>query len=150
MTSDDSSRRVTLSRTGRLMFRATNERGGTIEFGPGDQGEFSPVELLLVAIAGCTAMDVDAITGKRAQPERFEVSSGSRKVRDADGNHLVDLTVDFSITFPDGDAGDAARAVLTTAIQRSHDRLCTVSRTVELPSPVEVLLEGRSLEVRTP
>lgn len=145
MTSDDSARRVTLSRTGRLTFRATNDRGGTIDLGPGDQGEFSPVELLLVAIAGCTAMDVDAITGKRAEPERFELTSGSRKVRDADGNHLVDLTVDFSVSFPVGEAGDAARAVLTTAIQRSHDRLCTVSRTVELASPVEVLLEGTPL-----
>jgi uncharacterized OsmC-like protein len=38
--------------------------------------------------------------------------------------------------------------VLATAIQRSHDRLCTVSRTVELASPVEVLLDGAALPQR--
>ena len=52
------------------------------------------------------------------------------------GNHLENIAVTFDVAFPDGPDGDAAREVLPTAIQRSHDRLCTVSRTVELPSPV--------------
>ena len=38
--------------------------------------------------------------------------------------------------FPHGEADDAARAVLPEAVRRSHDRLCTVSRTVELGTPV--------------
>jgi putative redox protein len=145
---DASGRHVTLSRTGRLTFRATSESGATIDLGPGGGDVFSPVELLLAAIAGCTAMDVDAITGKRAEAEHFEVVSAGRKVRDGDGNHLVDLKLDFSVSFPDGEAGDAALSVLATAIQRSHDRLCTVSRTVELASPVEVLLDGAALPQR--
>ncbi len=144
--SDAAGRRVDLSRTGPLTFRATNERGATIDLGPGNAELFSPVELLLVAIAGCTAMDVDSITGKRAEPDRFEVTSTGRKVRDGDGNHLVDLSVDFSVSFPLGESGDSARKVLTTAIQRSHDRLCTVSRTVELASPVDVRLDGEPLD----
>ena len=60
-------RRVDLVRTSRLQFTATNARGGTLSFGSGDHGEFTPVELLLVALAGCTGMDVDAITSKRAE-----------------------------------------------------------------------------------
>jgi uncharacterized OsmC-like protein len=139
---DASGRQVTLARTGRLTFRATTESGATIDLGPGGGDVFSPVELLLAAIAGCTAMDVESITGKRAEAEHFEIVSAGRKVRDGDGNHLVDLTLDFSVSFPDGEAGDAARGVLATAIQRSHDRLCTVSRTVELASPVEVMVDG--------
>jgi uncharacterized OsmC-like protein len=140
---DNSLRTVSLTRTGRLTFRATNDRGATIELGTGDGGLFSPVELLLVAIAGCTGMDVDAITGKRAEPEQFDVTARGRKVRDGGGNHLTDLAVDFAVEFPTGEAGDAARAVLETAIVRSHDRLCTVSRTVELASPVQAELDGR-------
>ncbi|HET9649668.1 MAG TPA: OsmC family protein [Microlunatus sp.] len=147
MSSDDAARRVTLTRTGRLTFRATNALGATIDLGPGgDAAEFSPVDLLLAAIAGCTAMDVDAITAKRAEAEEFDLVSSGQKVRDGDGNHLVDLTVDFSVRFPEGEAGDAARGVLQTAIRRSHDRLCTVSRTVELTSPIAVTLEGAELE----
>ena len=33
--------------------------------------EFTPIELLLAAIGGCTALDVEAITGKRADPTDF-------------------------------------------------------------------------------
>jgi len=142
---DDSGRRVSLTRTGHLTFRVSNERGATIEIGAGEGELFSPVELLLAAIAGCTGMDVDAITGKRAEPERFELTAEGRKIRDADGNHLTDLLVDFSVAFPDGEAGDAARSVLTSAIRRSHDRLCTVSRTVELASPIATRLSGAEL-----
>jgi putative redox protein len=110
--------------------------------GNGADEEFSPVELLLAAIAGCTAMDVDAITGKRAEAERFDVSAQANKIRDRDGNHLVNITVNFSVAFPAGEAGDAARAVLESAIRKSHDRLCTVTRTVELPSPIAVQVDG--------
>ncbi|GAA3622370.1 OsmC family protein [Microlunatus ginsengisoli] len=145
MSSDDPLRRVTLTRTGPLTFRATTESGATIEMGPGGGDLFSPVELLLAAIAGCTGMDVDAITRKRAEPDRLDLVAEGRKVRDADGNHLTDLAVDFSVSFPAGEGGDAARSVLPTAIRRSHDRLCTVSRTVELASPVATRLDGAAL-----
>jgi uncharacterized OsmC-like protein len=49
--------------------------------------------------------------------------------------------VRFRIAFPDGAAGDAAREVLPSALQRSHDRLCTVSRTIELGTPVSARLD---------
>jgi putative redox protein len=64
------------------------------------------------------------------------VASGE-KVRDENGNHLVDLRVTFDVTFPEGEAGDAARAVMPRAIAQSRDRLCTVSRTVALGEPIE-------------
>ena len=38
--------------------------------------------------------------------------------------------------FPQGEAGDRARDRLPDAVARSRDRLCTVSRTVQLPTPV--------------
>lgn len=104
--------------------------------GSGEDPDFTPVEALLAAIAGCSALDVEYITEKRAQSVTFEVRSEADKVRDEDGNHLANVTISFSVEFPAGEAGDAARAVLDRAIQQSHDRLCTVSRTVELPTPV--------------
>ncbi len=138
----DEARTVDLERISRLQFRATNARGGTLDFGSGDAGEFTPVELLLVAIAGCTAMDVDAITAKRSEPNRFTVHAAADKIRDEHGNHLSNIVLDFAVEFPDTDGGRAATAVLPTAMLKSHDRLCTVSRTVELPSPVAVRLDG--------
>jgi len=134
-TNKDTLRYVELTRQGKARYIATNRRGGTLEVGEGDE-TFTPVELLLTAIAACTAMDVDYIVGKRAEAEFGSVRSSARKVRDEQGNHLEDLEVIFDLRYPEGEAGDAARAALPMALQRSHDRLCTVSRTVEIGTPV--------------
>ena len=140
LTGADSERSIELERTDLHAFRATNARGGVLDFGDGNTAQFSPVELLLAAIAGCTALDVEYITGKRSEPADFRATIRADKIRDDDGNHLTGIAVQFSIAFADGEAGDAARDVLPSALQRSHDRLCTVSRTVELGSEVRVQL----------
>ena len=138
---DGSERSVELVRADKGVYDAVNSRGGRLRLSTGDDAHFSPVELLLVAIAGCTAADVDFITVKRAEPERFVVRARADKVRDATGNHLRDIRVSFDVRFPDGEGGEAAREVLPEAVRRSHDRLCTVSRTVELGTPIEVVVE---------
>jgi putative redox protein len=137
---DDTERSVEIERVGLHKFRATNVRGGTLEFGDGGDADFSPVELLLIAIAGCTGLDVEYITGKRAEPLVFRTPVRADKVRDDDGNRLTNIELRFEVEFADGAEGDAAREVLPSAIQRSHDRLCTVSRTVELGTPVRAHL----------
>ena len=136
---------VNLSRLGQHHFEATNSRGGTLTFGKKKVGEFTPVELLLVAIAGCTAMDVDAITVKRSEPTRFQLNCYGHTTKSEHGNHVTDIQVDFDVEFPDTDAGRAAEEVLEKAIRKSHDRLCTVTRTVELGTPVDSQLRGESL-----
>lgn len=132
----DTLRTVEIERTGLGRYTARNVRGGTLNMGGGDDADFSPVELLLAAIGGCTAVDVDYITVKRAEPEKFTVTVSGDKIRDEQGNRMTNLSVEFAITFPGGEAGDAARTVLPKAVEMSHDRLCTVSRTVELGTPV--------------
>jgi len=136
---------VNLSRLSQHHFEATNSRGGTLSFGKKKAGEFTPVELLLVAIAGCTAMDVDAITVKRSEPLRFEVSCSGHSTKSEHGNHVTDIAVDFDVEFPDSEGGREARDVLEIAIRKSHDRLCTVTRTVELETPVDSRLRGESV-----
>ena len=135
-------RRVSLERTSHGRLLARNERGATMAVGMGEDSDFTPVELLLVAIAGCTAIDVDLITGKRSAPEDFAVDASGVKIRDEHGIRMVDLAVDFQVRFPDNDAGRAAEAVLERAIAASHDRICTVTRTVEVGSPVTTSLRG--------
>jgi uncharacterized OsmC-like protein len=131
-------RTVDLVRTGKAQFTATNVRGGTITIGDGvDDDAFTPVELLLAALGGCSGLDLDAILGKRAEFVSFSVNSRADKVRDDDGNHLVNIQLTFDAVFPDGDEGQAARDFLPTAMAKSHDWLCTVSRTVQLGEPVE-------------
>lgn len=133
-------RSISMERVSKGVFEVTNVRGGTMRIGGGDDADFTPVELLLTAIAGCSAVDVDFITVKRAEPESFTVTAEGEKLRDDDGNHLGDLRVRFSVTFPEGEAGDQAREMLPRAITMSHDRLCTVSRTVVIGTPIDSAL----------
>ncbi len=114
----------------------TNVRGGTIVLGRGADPDYTPVELLLAAIAGCTAVDVDEVTSRRGEPESFVVDCSATKVSDESGNHLADVTVTFRIAFGDGPDGQAASAVVPRVVRLSHEKLCTVSRTVMLPTPV--------------
>ncbi|MDN5804918.1 MAG: OsmC family protein, partial [Microlunatus sp.] len=113
---NDGLRRVSLERTSKGRFLARNTRGARLAVGTGEDSDFTPVELLLVAIAGCSAVDVDLITGKRSAPEEFRVDATGVKIRDQHGSRMVDLGTDFTIRFPDTEAGRAAEAVLERAI----------------------------------
>ena len=138
--SNDTLRSISLRRTAAGRFVATNRRGGELDIGGGGE-RFSPIELLLTAIAACTALDVDALTSRRAEPNSFTVDASGHKIRDESGNRLADIELVFHVRFPDGEAGDAARNVLPDMVARSHDRLCTVSRTVERGEPVVTRIE---------
>ena len=141
MTTDSGHRNVRLERIENSRYTAINERGGKITIGTGEGPDFTPVELLLVAIGGCTAVDVDILTARRAEPDSFEIVVDGNKVRDAAGNHLTGLQVTYRIAFPAGEQGDKARDLLPDAVRKSHDRLCSVSRTVELATPVATRIE---------
>jgi len=134
-------RAVTVERIAQGVFTVTNARGGQLRFGTGGDTDFTPTELLLAAIAGCTAIDVDIFTSRRAEPDRFVVRADADKIRDASGNRLTGIQVTFQIGFPGGVQGDEARAILPDAVKKSHDRLCTVGRTVETGTPIATRIE---------
>ena len=142
MTTDSAHRSVRLERIENSRYVAINDRGGQISMGKGDGTDFTPVDLLLAGIGGCTAVDVDILTSRRAEPDAFEILVDAEKVRDDAGNRLTDIVVTFRIKFPAGEQGDAARALLPDAVRKSHDRLCTVSRTVELGTPIATRIES--------
>ncbi len=142
--SPDTWRGIDLTRIGEGRYKATNARGGIVPIGSGEDPDFTPVELLLAALAGCAGVTVDELTGRRAQPLSFDVSAEGHKVRDDAGSHLVGLKVTFDIAFPEGDDGDRARDFLPRAVQQTHDRICTVSRTVSLGEPVDYVIGHRS------
>jgi uncharacterized OsmC-like protein len=137
---ENSARSVRIERTSVEQYAVHNVRGGSISLGTGQDDSFTPVELLLAAIGGCMAADVDLITSRRAEPTRFDVEVTGNKVRDeAGGNRIQDLTVVFTVTFPAGVDGDRAREAMPRSLRQAHDRLCTVSRTVELGTPISIV-----------
>jgi putative redox protein len=139
--SDETLRTLDLTRIGQGRYKAVNVRGGVLPIGSGADPDFTPVELLLAALAGCTAIDVDLITGKRATAEEFDLHVEGHKVRDDGGSHLVDLSVTVSIRFPAGEDGDRAREVLPRAVRQTGDRLCTVGRTLQLGTTIEYAVD---------
>ncbi len=141
MTTGSEHRNVAIERIAHKKYAITNARGGRIVLSGGARTDFTPTELLLAAIGCCTAIDVDTVTSRRAEPDVFEVLVNAEKVRDEAGNHLTDIEVTFRLVFPQGAQGDEARAVLPDIVQKSHDRLCTVGRTVEIGTPIATRIE---------
>ncbi len=47
----------------------------------------------------------------------------------------------YRVRFHAGEAGDAARAVLPDIVRKSHDRLCSVGRTIESGTPIATRVE---------
>jgi uncharacterized OsmC-like protein len=136
---DISTRRVTIIRESLGTYLATNDKGATIRFGASTEDTFSPVELLLAAVAGCSGMDLDYITSRRAEPSRFDAVSEAEYIKDDTGNILKNIRVTFALAFPEGENGDRARDRIESALTSSHDRTCTVSRTIEQGTPVTLL-----------
>ncbi|WP_166138510.1 OsmC family protein [Nocardioides ochotonae] len=135
---DESTHRsIELARDGDLHFVATNRRGGTLAIGSGEDDDFTPVELLLAGLAACGAIDLESVTAKRAPFSAFAARGEGHKIRDEQGNRMVDLAVTFDVAFPEGEAGDRARAVLERTVEQVQDRLCTVGRTVTVGDRVD-------------
>jgi putative redox protein len=139
--SDSDQRWVTIDRVEEGVYLARNARGIELRFGSKDPDGFTPVELFLASIAGCTAVDVDVVTGRRSPADEFAARIDATYVRDDAGNRLEDIELTFRVRFPAGDAGDAARDILPRIAKTSHDKTCTVSRTVEIGTPISVVVD---------
>ena len=142
---DENVRTVEINRIRKGLYEATNRHGVKMVFGHDNTQNFSAVELLLTAIAGCSGTDVDFITSKRSEPASFKLNIFGEKVRDEAGkNHVANISLTFDISFPEGEEGDAARAVLERSVHQSHDRLCSVSQTVERGTPINIEIAGEN------
>lgn len=132
-------RSVHLTRTGTMAYRSTNTRGGVISIGEGQNSDFTPVELLLVALGACNAVSIEALT-KRAEPRRFDVSVEGQNIKDADGGtQLEDLVVTIDLSFEGDEDGRKMTDRIPDAIEKSHHKICTVTRTIERGTPVKVV-----------
>jgi putative redox protein len=110
----------------RMRFEAVVDSGHTIvmDSGEGDTGA-RPAELVAVALAGCTAMDVISILRKKRQPvTRYEVRASGLQV---DG-HPHNFTRFDVVHVVDGEGIDPA--AVARAIQLSCTKYCAVGSTL--------------------
>ncbi|ACU34974.1 OsmC family protein [Actinosynnema mirum] len=126
---------VEVTRVGEHVFEARNERGAAVRLGrAGQDGVFSPVELLLAAAAGCAAVTAENLVVRRVG----DLSARAEEVRAEGGHELAEVPValDYDLSALDG----AQREALAVAVRRAVEGLCTVTRTLKLPVPAPLAL----------
>jgi putative redox protein len=132
---DSTLRSVELTRTSTAVYTARNEAGAEIRFGHGE-GLLSPVELLLAAIAGCSSIDVDTVTARSSEPTSYTVVASGNKLVEDGATRMDNLHLAFNVVFPDNENGQKAAGMVERLAALSHEKYCTVSRTVERGTPV--------------
>lgn len=138
MTEEITPQHVTVTREAEGVYIARNARGAEYRFGYNVDDALSSVELLMVAIAGCSATDVDMMTSRRAEPTKFDVTVDAQKVGGSTPAILRNIEVLFDLMFPEGEDGDKARARVGAALKAAEEKTCTVSRTVAAGVPVSL------------
>ncbi|NLG97847.1 MAG: OsmC family protein [Chloroflexi bacterium] len=122
---------------GRMSFDGTAASGFTVPLGArvehgGDGDGFSPLELLLVGLAGCTAMDVISILQKKRQEVTgFEVSVEADRVADHP-RVFSHVTVEYRVTGKNLD-----RAAVERAVELSETKYCSASAMIAKSATIE-------------
>lgn len=118
-------KRVSLRHEGGLRFVAGTGSGHDVvmDNAAGDTGP-RPTELLLVAIAGCTAMDVVEILAKKRQPCTSYSTEVTGVQRETAPNVFTEITVVHVVE------GDVETEAVRRSIELSATRYCTVSAQV--------------------
>lgn len=115
---------------GGMNFSGTAASGGTVTLG-GEGGGFKPTEMVMIGLAGCTAMDVISILQKKQQEvSGFEVSVRSTR-RDDHPRAFTSAEVHYQVSGQQLD-----EAAVRRAIELSAGKYCSVSATLEKAIPI--------------
>ena len=120
-----------------LSFTGAAETGFNVPLGAdpkvgGDNDGFRPSELILVGLAGCTAMDVISILAKkRLQVTGFEVKAHGERAA-TDPKKFTSFMVEYVVTGKGIDPAAVERAV-----ELSETKYCTVMATLRAAGPIE-------------
>lgn len=134
---------------GRLSFTGSADSGFEVPLGSypevgGDNDGFRPMELMALALAGCTAMDVISIlTKKRQQVSDYRV----KVIADRAADHPKVFTaaaIEYHVA-----GTDLAESALTRALELSADTYCPAQAMLGKVMPLELryfIYEGQDLE----
>lgn len=132
---------LNVNRLGTRVYSATNSRGASLVIGDGE-GQFTPGELLKLAVLGCNVLSGDS---------RFASVLGDDYQMDAsvhaDYQQDGDLFTHFFVSlFPDlTDMDPAAREQLLRRAVGAINRNCTISHTLTQGAPTSLTIDGTEL-----
>ena len=140
--------KVTLNRLNdNFHFELKNERGHIVnvdsrpEFGGNDMWP-SPMELVLMGVAGCSGIDMISILKKQRQEiTSFKAEVDGERVQVGEAKPFKDIYVVFSLE------GNINEEKAAKAAQLSFDKYCSVSKTLEPTATIhyKVILNGVEL-----
>ena len=111
--------------------RAVNENGNTIEtdgslkIGGNNKG-MRPMQLLLTAVGGCSAIDIITFLRKQRQDLKdFRITVEGERQKDAIPSLFTDIHLHFELT------GDLNEKKVERALSLSMDKYCSVAKTLE-------------------
>ncbi|MEU8519976.1 OsmC family protein [Streptomyces sp. NBC_01216] len=140
--------RIETVREGYRSWTARNDRGAEVRIGAADdpdvQPSFSPVELLLAAMGGCGGMVVDR-TARAVDHEELRIVVESA-TESEDPGRLGRIRVSYEFVLPE--SNPRAAEVFARAVRLTHEKFCTVSRTVEHGTEVEAVLPDGTVGFR--
>lgn len=128
--------KITIDHLNDTHMEAQNEEGGLIrmdgstEIG-GLEGGFSPMQLLLAGVGGCSAIDIIGILKKQRQDLqdlKVEVD-GDRQSKD-EYSEFTNIHIKYTFT------GNLDPSKVERAINLSLDKYCSVSKTLEKTSDI--------------
>ncbi len=127
--------KVLIKHLEKLKFEGENSEGKKILMDgkpPFGDGEYpSPVELLLMALGGCTAMDVISILNKkRLSVEEFRVEVEGKR-RDTHPKVFTEIKIRYIFK------GDIPQKAVEQAIKLSMEKYCSVSAMLKATAKVE-------------
>ena len=95
----------------------------------------SPLELVLIALCGCTASDVVGILRKKREPfTRLEVHAQAERASDFP-KVFTQIKVTYRVS------GLVSPAGMERAVQLSHEKYCSVSAMLEKTASMEFVIE---------
>jgi putative redox protein len=139
---------ITASWNGNEGFIGINQAGAAVLMGKGMEADpgFSPMELLLAALAGCTMIDiVDILKKKRQTPTEFKVKVRGNQRIDSYPKAFTEFQLEYllwgeSLTVKD----------VEQAIRLSEEKYCSVGGTLAKAGPIHstyrILKPGERVE----
>ncbi len=121
-------------------FVATNGRGASVRIGrKGQEGSFSPVELLVAAAAGCAMVTSESLILRRTGGDKLAATADA--VQSESGNEVLSIPVVLQYDLSAVDDPEALEIV----VRRAVEQFCTVTRTLkqsatsplQLPTPLQ-------------
>ncbi|MBD0323554.1 MAG: OsmC family protein, partial [Aldersonia sp.] len=128
-----------VERTGTRSYTGRSSRGAEVLIGPGSrQGVFTPGELLKIALAACSGLSADFPLSRRLG-DNFDATIRVSGAADRDGETYPELHEVFELDLSELD--EAGRERLLAAVERAIDKVCTVGRTLQDGSKVNLTID---------